>query len=132
MKKLLIIGVATIVSATTVSADVIGWWRFNGEGTNVPDVSATADGLPDGTVRATDGSHIYAKVYKDYEQFGNTATINGTLDVPPLNGNKLGISIGANGKIYGTFDQVRVSAGILPVDKFMRHGTPKGIVVILQ
>ena len=73
------------------------------------------------TVDSTDGEHIYAKVYRDYKQLGSTATIEGTLDVPPLNGNRVGLSIGANGKIYGTFDQIRVSAGILPVDKFMRH-----------
>jgi hypothetical protein len=85
------------------------------------------------TVDSTDGEHIYAKAYKDYEQFGDTAIIEGTLDVPPLNGNRVGLSIGANGKIYGTFDQIRVSAGILPVDKFMRYGRePKGIIVIVQ
>ncbi|MBO7411471.1 MAG: hypothetical protein J6T92_06050, partial [Ottowia sp.] len=35
---------------------VVGWWRFNGEGANVPNVAETADGMPDGTVRATDGT----------------------------------------------------------------------------
>ena len=84
------------------------------------------------TVDSTDGQHIYAKVYKDYEQFGDTATINGTLDVPPKSGNHVGLSIGANGKIYGMFDQIRVSAGILPVDKFMRYAPKKGLVIIVQ
>ena len=85
------------------------------------------------TVDSTDGEHIYAKVYRDYEQLGSTATIDGTLDVPPLNGNRVGLSLGANGKVYGTFDQIRVSAGILPVDKFMRHvKADTGMLLILK
>ena len=52
---------------------------------------------------------------------------------PPQNGNRVGLSIGANGKIYGTFDQIRVSAGILPVDKFMRHvKADTGMLLILK
>ena len=85
------------------------------------------------TVDSTDGEHIYAKVYKDYEQLGSTATIEGRLDVPPLSGNRVGLSLGANGKVYGTFDQIRVSAGILPVDKFMRHvKADTGMLLILK
>ena len=85
------------------------------------------------TIDSTDGEHIYAKVYKDYEQFGSTAIIDGTLNVPPLDGNRVGLSIGANGKVYGTFDQIRVSAGILPVDKFMRYEPkPRGLVVTIR
>ena len=53
--------------------------------------------------------------------------------MPPLSGNRVGLSIGANGKIYGTFDQIRVSAGILPVDKFMRHvKADTGMLLILK
>ena len=88
------------------------------------------------TVDSTDGEQIVAKVYRDYEQFGNTATVNGTLDVPPLNGNRLGFSLGGTGNagayIYGTIDQVRVSAGILPVDKFMRYDKVKGSVLFVR
>jgi len=88
------------------------------------------------TVDSTDGEHIYAKFYKDYEQLGNTVTINGTLDVPPQNKNRLGFTIGGTGNagayIYGTFDQVRVSAGILPVDKFMRHELPPGAFIFVR
>ena len=88
------------------------------------------------TVDSTDGEHIYAKFYKDYEQLGNTVTINGTLDVPPQNKNRLGFTIGGTGNagayIYGTFDQVRVSAGILPVDKFMRHELPCSTVITVR
>ena len=47
---------AVCCMAITASAGVVGWWRFNGEGATVPNVAATADGLPDGTPRATDGT----------------------------------------------------------------------------
>ena len=88
------------------------------------------------TVDSTDGEHIVAKVYMDYEQLGNTATVKGTLDVPPLNGNRLGFSLGGTGNasayIYGTIDQVRVSAGILPVDKFMRYDKVQSTVIYVR
>ena len=88
------------------------------------------------TVDSTDGEHIVAKVYRDYEQFGNTATVNGTLDVPPLNGNRLGFSLGGTGNtgayIYGTFDQVRVSAGVLDPSKFMRYDKVKGSTLLIR
>ena len=38
----------------------------------------------------------------------------------------------AGAYIYGTFDQVRVSAGILPVDKFMRYGNIRGTILIVR
>ena len=88
------------------------------------------------TVDSTDGEHIYAKAYMDYEQVGNTAIFNGTLDVPPLNGNRLGFSIGGTGNagayIYGTVDQVRVSAGVLDPSKFMRYDKVKSTVIYLR
>ena len=73
---------------------------------------------------------------RDYEQLGNTATINGTLDVPPLNGNRLGFSLGGTGNpgayIYGTFDQVRVSAGVLDPSKFMRYDKVKNTFIYVR
>ena len=73
MKKLFITGVAAIVCAAMASADVVGWWRFNGEGANVPNVAATA-GLPDGTPRATDGTIISIDTYGANPVYGSTAT----------------------------------------------------------
>ena len=88
------------------------------------------------TIDSTDGEHIYAKVYRDYEQLGDTASINGTLDVPPQNGNRLGISLGGTGNagayIDGTFDQVRVSAGILDPSEFMRYDSTRGTVLTVR
>ena len=88
------------------------------------------------TVDSTDGEQIVAKVYLDYEQLGDTATINGTLDVPPLNGNRLGFSLGGTGNagayIYGTIDQVRVSAGVLDPSKFMRYEKVKGAALMIR
>ena len=72
----------------------------------------------------------------DYEQIGNTAIFNGTLDVPPQNGNRLGFSIGGTGNagayIYGTVDQVRVSAGILDPSKFMRYDATRGTIIVVR
>jgi hypothetical protein len=120
-------------------------WPLKSDGTNNTQTNVTIQTgfMPNGgtdtgwhhwalTVDSTDGEHIYAKVYKDYEQFGSTAIIDGTLNVPPLDGNRVGLSIGANGKVYGTFDQIRVSAGILPVDKFMRYVSSRGLCVTLH
>ena len=88
------------------------------------------------TIDSTDGEHIYAKVYRDYEQLGDTASINGTLDVPPQNGNRLGISLGGTGNagayIDGTFDQVRVSAGILDPSEFMRYDKVKNTFIYVR
>ena len=88
------------------------------------------------TVDATSGTNVVAKLYKDYEQLGNTVTLAGRLDLPTLGGAPTGLSIGGTGVagayIYGTFDQVRVSAGILPVEKFMRHDIPGGTVLIVR
>jgi hypothetical protein len=88
------------------------------------------------TVDATSGENVVAKLYKDYEQLGNTVTVTGQLDLPPQAGYGTGLTIGGTGVagayIYGTFDQVRVSAGILPVDKFMRHELPAGYFFLVR
>ena len=88
------------------------------------------------TVDATSGENVVAKLYKDYEQLGNTVTVTGQLDLPPQAGYGTGLTIGGTGVagayIYGTFDQVRVSAGILPVDKFMRHELPLGSFLFVR
>ena len=55
----------------TASAGVVGWWRFNGEGANVPNVAATADGLPDGTPRATDGTIVSIANYGGSPSYGS-------------------------------------------------------------
>lgn len=88
------------------------------------------------TVDATSGENVVAKLYKDYEQLGNTVTLTGKLDLPPQAGYGTGLTIGGTGVagayIYGIFDQVRVSAGILPVDKFMRHELPAGAFIFVR
>ena len=88
------------------------------------------------TVDATSGTNVVAKFFKDYEQLGDTVTLTGKLDLPPKAGYGTGLTIGGTGVAgaytYGTFDQVRVSAGILPVDKFMRHDLPGGTVLFVR
>ena len=88
------------------------------------------------TVDATSGTNVVAKFYKDYEQLGDTVKLTGKLDLPPQAGYGTGLTIGGTGVAeaytYGTFDQVRVSAGILPVDKFMRYDNVKSTVIYVR
>ena len=75
MKRNMLVGsvcVAACCAVGTASADVVGWWRFNGEGATVPNVAATADGLPDGTPRATDGTIVSIDTYGANPVYGDT------------------------------------------------------------
>ena len=88
------------------------------------------------TVDSTSGTNVVAKLYKDYEQLGNTVRLTGRLDLPPMAGHGTGLSIGGTGVagayIYGTFDQLRVSAGILDPSEFIRYEKVKGAALILR
>ena len=66
--------VAVCCAVGTASAGVVGWWRFNGEGANVPNVAETADGLPDGTPRATDGTIMSITTYGGNPSYGSDET----------------------------------------------------------
>ena len=76
------------------------------------------------------------KLYKDYEQLGNSVTLNGRLDLPTLGGAATGLSIGGTGVagayIYGTIDQLRMSAGILDPSEFMRYDSTRGTVLTVR
>ncbi len=88
------------------------------------------------TVDSTSGTNVVAKLYKDYEQLGNTVRLTGQLDLPPMAGHGTGLSIGGTGVagayIYGTIDQLRVSAGLLDPSEFMRYDTARGTVFIVR
>ena len=88
------------------------------------------------TVDATSGTNVVAKLYKDYEQLGNTVKLTGRLDLPPRKGYGTGLSIGGTGVagayIYGTIDQLRMSAGILDPSKFMRYDKVKSTVIVVR
>ena len=63
-------------------------------------------------------------------------TLAGQLDLPPQAGNGTALSIGGTGVAgaytYGTFDQVRVSAGILDPSEFMRYEKVKSTVIFVR
>ena len=88
------------------------------------------------TVDATSGTNVVAKLYKDYEQLGNTVKLTGQLDLPPIKGYGTGLSIGGTGVagayIYGTIDQLRMSAGILDPSEFMRYEKVKSTVIFVR
>lgn len=88
------------------------------------------------TVDSTSGTNVVAKLYKDYEQLGNTVRLTGRLDLPPMAGHGTGLSIGGTGVagayIYGTIDQLRVSAGLLDPSEFMRYDTARGTVFFVR
>ena len=79
---------------------------------------------------------MVAKLYKDYEQLGNTVKLTGRLDLPPMAGHGTGLSIGGTGVagayIYGTIDQLRMSAGILDPSEFMRYDSTRGTVLTVR
>ena len=56
--------------------------------------------------------------------------------MPPLNGNRLGISLGGTGNagafIDGMFDQLRVSAGVLDPSKFIRYDKVQSTVIYVR
>ena len=60
--------------AFTAQAETLLWYRFNGEGANVPNVAASTDGLPDGMVRATDGTIRSITTYGSNPVYGNDAS----------------------------------------------------------
>ena len=72
MTKNILFGGLCAALCCTASAGVVGWWRFNGEGANVPNVAATADGLPDGTPRMTDGTIVSIDTYGTNPVYGDT------------------------------------------------------------
>jgi hypothetical protein len=63
-------------------------------------------------------------------------TRTGQLDLPTLGGAATGLSIGGTGVagayIYGTIDQVRVSAGVLDPSKFMRYDKVKNTFIYVR
>ncbi|MBR0504249.1 MAG: hypothetical protein IJJ84_02500, partial [Kiritimatiellae bacterium] len=71
MTKNILFGGLCAALCCTASAGVVGWWRFNGEGANVPNVAETA-GVPDGTPRMTDGTIVSIDTYGANPVYGNT------------------------------------------------------------
>ena len=71
---------------SSVSAGVIGWWRFNGEGTNVPNV--VNPGTLDGTIVSVNNANNSNTAATDAISFGNdsskypTVTSNLQADAP--------------------------------------------------
>lgn len=66
---------ATVFCATAFTAaraDVVGWWRFNGEGTNVPNVANP--GTLDGTIVSVSNDVSNAIASPEVVSFGNDST----------------------------------------------------------
>ena len=61
-----------VLGAVSVSADVVGWWRFNGEGANVPNVANP--GTLDGTIVSVSNDNSSAIAAVDAISFGNDST----------------------------------------------------------
>lgn len=61
-----------VLGAVSVSADVVGWWRFNGEGDSVPNVANP--GTFDGTIVSVSNDNSSAIAAVDAISFGNDST----------------------------------------------------------
>lgn len=73
MKKTMIVATMFCAAAfATASADTIGWWRFNGEGANVPNVANP--GTLDGTIVSVSNDNSSDIAAVDAISFGNDST----------------------------------------------------------
>ena len=112
---------------------------YDGANLNHKGIWPTASGLADGswhhwalTFDGSSGTQTEVKLYRDYAQVGSTITTAYLLAYP--SGNHT-LSIGGTGSnpahIRGNFDELRVSAGVLPVSAFMR-AQPNGNILIVR
>ena len=112
---------------------------YDGANINHKGIWPTASGLTDGswhhwalTFDGSSSTQTEVKLYRDYAQVGSTITTAYLLAYP--SGNHT-LSIGGTGSnpahIRGNFDELRVSAGVLPVSAFLR-AQPNGTIVIVR
>ena len=112
---------------------------YDGANINHKGIWPTASGLTDGswhhwalTFDGSSGTQTEVKLYRDYAQVGSTITTSYLLAYP--SGNHT-LSIGGTGSnpahIRGNFDELRVSAGVLPVSAFLR-AQPNGTALIVR
>ncbi len=73
MKKTMIVATMFCAAAfASASANTIGWWRFNGEGTNVPNVANP--GTLDGTIVSVSNDYTNAIAPAEDVSFGNDSS----------------------------------------------------------
>ena len=112
---------------------------YDGASLNHGFIWPNASGLTDGswhhwalTFDGSSGTQTEIKLYRDYAQVGSTITTPYLLAY--LSGNHT-LSIGGTGSnpahIRGNFDELRVSAGVLPVSAFLR-AQPNGTMLIVR
>ena len=112
---------------------------YDGASLNHGFIWPNASGLTDGswhhwalTFDGSSGTQTEVKLYRDYAQVGSTITTAYLLAYP--SGNHT-LSIGGTGSspahIRGNFDELRVSAGVLPVSAFLR-AQPNGTMLIVR
>lgn len=112
---------------------------YDGASINHDYIWPNASGLADGswhhwalTFDGSRGTQTEIKLYRDYAQVGNTITTSYLLAYPS-NNHTLTIGGTSNNPchIHGNFDELRVSAGVLPVSAFLR-AQPNGTIVIVR
>ena len=112
---------------------------YDGTNVNHEGIWPIASGLTDGswhhwalTFDGSSGTQTEVKLFRDYAQVGSTITTSYLLAYP--SGNHT-LSIGGTGvnpaHIRGNFDELRVSAGVLPVSAFLR-AQPNGTMLIVR
>ena len=96
-----VLNAVTAVIATlsfSASADVVGWWRFNGEGTNVPNVANP--GTLDGTIVSVSNDNTSAVASIDEVSFGSVASKYPTV-TERLQGDAPRVYDPLDGQVYG-------------------------------
>ena len=81
-------------------------------------------------VDGTSGTSVTATVYRDYEPLAS-GTYDGQLFYQTGTCLTLG-GTGTEARLHALVDNIRISVGILPVDKFMRYDTARGTVLLVR
>lgn len=85
---------------------------------------------------SADGSNVVAALYRDYAQWGKTVTVKGRIFYPNSGaGSSLAVGGGENaaGRIDCAFDDLRISPGVLPAERFMRfEKEERGLTILFR
>lgn len=83
-----------------------------------------------GEVATATATRARFELWRDYESYGAITNKDGRLTVDTV-AEDFSFTIGANNNFKGWVDELRVSAGVLPPEKFMRKAK-KGLMVIVR
>ena len=106
---------AVVLLVASADADVVGWWRFNGEGANVPNVANP--GTLDGTIVSVSNDNTSAIADVDAISFGSVASKCPTI-TSRLQGDAPRVYDPLDGQVYGggktlSYEKAFVQGGVM-------------------